>query len=337
MLRRCATQQLVVILLAGSLGLLVAGCLGDAPHGNPLDPASDAFESVGAVEGRVTTFYLPFSGLAGAEVRLVPGPYVAITDAAGAFAVRDVPTGTYEVRVTKPGYAAAVAAVTVGLGGTTAVTVPLPGAPFVADASMRTSVVHRWWPQEPLEILSLDVQSGDPDGAGDVVRVLLEMPGIGFVDTLDARAEVGHFGNQWIGEALPAPMASLEGQAMRLLIEDQSGVRVNTLAPPIVRVVERVPLAVSPAALEVVEALPYTFAWETAVVPFAYTFQFDLVRVDENIQTAILTVADIDPDASQYVLASALEPGDYFWTISIVDAFGNRSRSKEAGFVVPAP
>ena len=41
------------IVLAVSLGT-GTGCLGDAPHDNPLDPNSDRFVDEGGVEGQIT-------------------------------------------------------------------------------------------------------------------------------------------------------------------------------------------------------------------------------------------------------------------------------------------
>jgi hypothetical protein len=35
------------------------------------------------------------------------------------------------------------------------------------------------------------------------------------------------------------------------------------------------------------------------------------------------------------MVAEPLPTGQYYWTVSVLDAFGNQSRSKEAAFRIP--
>jgi len=58
----------------------------------------------------------------------------------------------------------------------------------------------------------------------------------------------------------------------------------------------------------------------------------DVVREETNIQVSVESHENIPSLQTSIRVANPLTPGDYFWTVSVVDAFGNRSRSKEAGF-----
>ena len=100
----------LAVVLSLTLGL---GCLGEAPHDNPLDPNSDRFVNEGGVAGRVTD--RAEAPLVDAEVRLMPAPSVpqtervARTDADGRFEFRGIPEGTgYRLQVVREGYTVGV-------------------------------------------------------------------------------------------------------------------------------------------------------------------------------------------------------------------------------------
>ncbi|ARA91745.1 hypothetical protein AWN76_000235 [Rhodothermaceae bacterium RA] len=327
-------RGLAVLLLGAGLAGATAGCLQEAPRGNPLDPLSPDFEDVGGLEGRVTTVYPPFGGLAGAEVRLTPGPFLAVTASDGRYAFPGVPSGAYQMRVTRDGYAPVDTAVTVLLGSVVQMDLALPGRPAVTTAALRAVQIHRWFPQEPLQILDVTVAVADPDGVQDVERVWLEVPALGYADTLAGAGGPGQFAGTIVGAELPASLQALQGQAMHLGVRDRSGVVVVVDAPPLVRVIDFVPVAVSPQGLEPVSGPPFELAWEPVVLPYSFTFRLDVVRVEADIQTPVVSIPDLSAELNTYTLTTALDPGDYFWTVSVVDAFGNRSRSREAGFQV---
>ena len=98
----------------------LAGCLGEAPHENPLDPLSDAYRDAGTVEGRVTGIYPPFEGREGVRVLLTPlagGAEIATrTDASGAFRLDAIASGLYEVVASGDGFRAATDTVEVAWG-----------------------------------------------------------------------------------------------------------------------------------------------------------------------------------------------------------------------------
>lgn len=313
---------------------VAAGCMQDAPRDNPLDPLSDDFEDVGGLQGQVTTYYVPFDGIAEAEVRLTPGPFVAMTAADGRYVFGAVPSGSYHLRVSKDGYVPVDTTVDVSLGAMGQMDLALPGRPSVTEAQLRAFQIYRWYPQEPLQMLDVAVTVTDPDGVADVERAWLDVPALGFVDTLAAGESPGQFAGTIIGADLPAPLQALQGQTMHLGVRDRAGVVAIAEVVPPVRVIDFVPVAVAPQGLASVSGPPFDLTWEPVLLPYSFTFRLDVVRVEADIQTPVLTIADLSPDLTGYTLEQALDPGDYFWTVSVVDAFGNRSRSREAGFQV---
>ena len=327
------TRTVVPVLLL----LMATGCLSDAKHSNPLDPDTPGYREVGSIEGRATRFYPPHPPIEDAEIRLSPGPYVARSGADGTFVFDGIPAGSYQITAKKDGFRSFTDTVTVSLGSrTTDVRIPLNGMPVVAASSIRTIHVSRWWPQEDLYVLEISADVLDPDGVGDITSAWVEIPSFDFVLPLAETGVVGRYGRTVPADSLPVPsLHVLEGVDLMLHAQDAVGF-VNEPAPEtIVRVIDYVPVAVDPQGLATVEDGRPHLAWEDAALPYGYTYRIDIVRDEANVQAVIETITDIPSDVTSYVVEGPLMQGTYFWTVSVVDSFGNRSRSKEAGFVVP--
>ena len=91
------------------------------------------------------------------------------------------------------------------------------------------------------------------------------------------------------------------------------------------------PLALSPEDLTLLSNDLPEFTWEPISLAYPFSYRIDIVRVDQNIQSLVQTISDIPSTAVSMQATDTLASGEYFWTISIVDEFGNMSRSREAG------
>ena len=342
MIRRVPPALLCPLLtaLVAASGIALGGCLGDAPHSNPLDPLSEGFRAEGQVEGRVTEAFAPFFGLDGVRVRLVPlaaglPERATRTDADGAFAFPDVPEGAYRVEAERDGFAAAADTVSVRLAEIASAELRLNGRPAVQAQAVRTVHVDRWFPPEDLYRLEVDATVADPDGPADLARVVLESAALGVLDTL-REAEPGRFVGEVDARALPGrALQSLIGVPLHLRAEDRGGVAGVGPDLYVARVIEPIPLTERPQALAVVGATP-ELVWRPLALPFAATWRIDVVRVDAGVETAVARFDGLPAEQTALRLTAPLAAGDYYWTAAAVDAFGNRSRSKEAGFrVVP--
>lgn len=327
--------------LAAFVGLLAAaGCLGDAPHDNPLDPLSESYREVGAVAGQVTRLYQN-DPVAGADVVLTPleagggAAFVARTGSDGRFALDDVPAGTYRLAAEAGGYVPAADTVAVSLGARVERALRLDGRPVVT-AALRTVHVSRWWPEEDLYLLEVDADVADPDGAIDVEAVWLEMDGAGFALPLQLTPVAGRFAATVDAGALPSgSLHAAVGQPFVVRVRDRAGVVEGTAGQTLARIIEETPVTASPQGLALVAEPRPVLSWEPAALPFPFTYRVDVVRVVEaNLQTVVQTVEGLGPETTTLQVPEALPRGTYYWTLSVVDAFGNRSRSKEAGFQV---
>ncbi|MEP0548953.1 MAG: carboxypeptidase-like regulatory domain-containing protein [Rhodothermales bacterium] len=333
----------LLLVLAAVLGLAAGSGCGDAARTNPLDPLSDDFRDEGTVSGRVTGLYPPFPGRADIRVRLVPigaagRPELATrTDADGQFALGGVPTGPYAVVAEREGFREASDTVAVAPGAAAETTIRLDALPVVTEQSLRTVHIVRWVPDEPVFQLEVEAMADDPDRPEDIDGAALVVPDLGF------SAELTRTGDRFTAtlgaDDLPAPgVEALLGQTLRIEVRDASG--NASLGPPmsLVRIIELSPQTLSPQGFVFIETNTPTLVWRPAQLPFAFTYRVDLFLVDAagipNLIEAE-THRDLDPSVTSVPVTTELEPGDYYWTVWVVDAFGNRSRSREAGFRVP--
>lgn len=311
----------------------------DAAHDNPLDPESAAFRDEGRVVGVVSGAHPPFAGLPGVRVELVPlaggAEVVTRTDAAGAFRVASLPGGRYVVQATDAAYAADADTVEVVAGGEAEVRLLLDALPIVVQQSARTVHIERWFPESPIFLLDVDVETMDPDPGESAGAAALVAPGLGFRAPLVQRGP-DRFDAAFDAAALPAgQVQSLLGQTLHIELTDQDG--RTTLGPPLalVRVVEQTPLTVGPQGFTFITQNPPTLQWREAQLPFAFTYRVDLFFQDgAGIPNRILSRDALPPTTLTLPLGAPLAPGDYYWVMWVVDAAGNRSRSKEAGFRV---
>lgn len=315
----------------------LSACLGEAEHSNPLDPNSDEFQEVGRIEGVTTRFYPPFAAVESAEVRLLPGPFVAASGADGRFVFDGIPIGEYVLKATKNGFVSSELTVSVELGMTTDdVQVRMDGVPFLKDIAFRSVHISRWFPPDDLFILESVVLAEDADGLSDLDRIWFEISALGFSRELPETGIAGRYEAAIPADSLPGGnLFALQGVEIRVFGRDDAGFQTESGPHFMVRVIDYTPVALEPQGQENVATPTPTLFWEDAALPYDYSYRVDVVRDQANVQTVVQTIEDIPQDNTSYTLETPLAPGTYFWTVAVVDAHGNRSRSKEAGFIVP--
>lgn len=315
--------------------LFGAGCFEGAPRRHPLDPQGENFEDIGGISILVSTYYGPRSGIADATVKITPGSFFGETDASGRVFVSGLVSGTYSLTVEKAGYASQSQTINVNTGETANIEIPMPGLPEFTSIDISTLHISRWWPPpEELFRLQLETTLNDPDGLADIEEVWIEIPDFDYKETLTIQSSPGVFTHTILETSLPVRLPALLGRDMILFARDRTGAINQSEKQSIFRIIDASPLAVLPQGLQLLDTTTPELTWESISEDYPFSYQVDVVRVDNNIQNLILSLSDISSDSSS-VQTSPLSSGEYFWTVSVVDEFGNLSRSKEAGFRIP--
>ena len=315
------------------VGMLAAGCLGDVSHTNPLDPLAPNFNDVGVVAGTVSDRGLiPISS---ASVQLLPDGRLTTTNSNGEFSFVDIPVGDYTVHVDAEGFDQSVDSVVVDLGRTTSSAHQLNGLPVFEGGEFSTVHISRWWPENDLYRLDILVEVDDVDGLIDIDLVTVEIAPLGFTDTLATAGSPGFYQISILEtDLMGSTVHSVVGMPIVIHVIDRAGSAKASDPQSLVRVIDPVPVAVSPQGLETINGVNPQFDWDPVFLPYTHTFTVDVVRVDNGVQTSVFNREDISSDSLSVVVPTTLTTGSYIWTIAAVDAFGDLSRSKEAGFQV---
>lgn len=283
----------------------------------------------------MTNFYSPRSGLAEINVNLSPGAISGTTDGSGMF-VSDLEEGMYALSLDKNGYATVDTLVEIVAGEIANLEVPLPGLPTFTGFQVSSLHVSRWFPQ-PTELYSIEMQATveDRDGVADIDSLWVVIDNFDFREAVLFQAEPGRYVHSVPASGLSVSFSALLGHEIRLMASDRSGAVSASPARNLVRVIEETPLAVSPDELEIVAEAAPAFTWSPLDLAYPFTYRVDIVQVNENIQSTVQTIQPVPSTDTSAVATAPLSTGEYFWTVSVVDEFGNRSRSREAGFRVP--
>jgi len=307
----------------------------DAQRDNPLDPHSPLYRNVGSIEGEVTSFYPPHRALPNVEVHLTPLNWWTYTDDRGIFAFQEVPEGRYWITARGQGYAVDSLAVVVKPQQSVQAILRLDGIPVISDARILSVHISRWWPPpEDIFLLEMQVEVDDPDGLSDITGVWVEVSDSTFLDSLRFDSDRGYFYTSLEESDLPTSgIHELLGLPFRVLAQDAPGVRGISEPYYLARVIDFTPQPLSPYGLEAVPPKP-ELIWAPVVLPFQFTLVVEVSRIDLGIPTPVWRKENLPPTTTRLALTDSLAPGTYFWTVSVVDSFGNRSRSKEASFRV---
>jgi hypothetical protein len=333
--------------LAG--GGLLAGCLGDAERGNPLDPRSDNFRDAGGVPGTVVRASRPSEGVPGAVVRLFPdggGAELVVSAASnGRFSFSNVPTGRYLATAAAAGYPAGADSVEVEAGRLSPeLNFQLNALPQVAAQSLRSERINRYFPEPPVfSQIVVEATVLEPDGVGDLRSVEFVIPDPADPDTVLFRAplvavpgEEGRFRQTILEENLPVSLQDLLGRNLFIEVSDESGAVVRGSDLHVVRIVEAIPQAVGPLTpgVDFVRP-PFVLRWAPLALPYTFTWRVEMVFVPvAGLEQPPLVFSGIPRDQTTLEVTTSLPAGNYAWRVSAVDEFGNSARSREAGFTV---
>ena len=315
--------------------ILQLSCLNDADRGNPFDPGSKDFENAGVVRGQTLTFYSPFSALQDVEVSMQPGTFVTRSNVQGQFSFDRVPAGRYQITALKAGYAPVSDTVQINFGETTPVQMNLDGLPLMPAISLNSCHISRWFPQNDLFLLEVTARVQDPDGFNDIDLVLIAIAELNFVDTLAVTPSPEIFKLTILESQLPGRnLHDVLGREIVLSARDHAGFASTSAPKFLARIIEETPVTVSPQGLEIVATPTPTLSWQVLDLPFRVTYRVELFRVDFGLNTLVWSQSGIDRPATSITVPDSLVAGTYFWTVAVVDEFGNCSRSKEASFQV---
>jgi hypothetical protein len=299
-----------------------------------LDPSSRAFSESGTVSGKVLSYYEPFGAIAGALVSVQSTGASTLTNSSGAFLIAGVPAGKTSLIVSRAGYRNDTVAVDINIGYEIKITSHLDALPLVGSCQVVTRKIDQWWPRAVYSALVSGAVT-DPDGLGDISGATLQVDTMKFQmsyvpDLQSYQATIN---------ASILPQGNLEwlvGKAFSVIGRDKVGAATTGKSFFVSRIIQDAPIPLYPTALDTATATPELY-WAQPTLQFSYTLKLEMYRLDQGLPSLIWSLSNLPPALSSYQYPDRLPVGTFFWTISVIDEYGNLSRSKEASFVIQEP
>ncbi|MDD8017516.1 MAG: hypothetical protein PHP42_04015 [Bacteroidota bacterium] len=318
---------------------MMIGCIDDVPHDNPLDPLSPSFKKIGSLSGHVIIANQT-TGVAGADISAIDDGISVTTDSLGNFSFVQLSTGTHRFVCTKQNFSNDTFSVNIQSGVSSQVLRSLNGAPIVLSQKILTRKIDQYFPS-PEYFVEIAANVTDPNGFNDLVTVWFAADTLRFPMSYSPTSR--NFEATLLKSNFPTNTIQwLVGKPLHIISRDTNNA-VNISDPFFVtRVIENgaTPTDPSPFNNDTIKISPFSFNWTPPNVTFNYTYTLTVSRIiNAGIQSVVWTNSGIHsltqtqqypPDGS----TPLLQPGNYVWTISVVDDFGNYARSKESSFVV---
>ena len=321
--------------------MLISGCK-DAPRDNPLDPSSPQYANTAPVKGRVLLLNQN-SGIVSASISSLQDGVSVSSDADGNYSFKNLTMGKQTLVCAKENFVPDTQQVVLQNLTTKEVVFELNGAPYVLAQNILTRKIDQYYPS-PQYFVDVTASVTDPNGITDIDSVWFSV-----VDTLifpmTYSVSSRLFETTLYKYDLPTNTTQwLVNKPLRIRSKDIHNA-INLSAPFYVsRIIENTATPTYPTFNTATSQKDTTgstplLQWSPPDVTFNYTYTLTLSLVVSDIRTVERTYTKLNSSSMQLqVLADSsglpLSAGDYVWTISVVDDFGNYSRSKEAPFVV---
>ncbi len=305
----------------------------DPTRDNPLDPLSPHYNHYSAIEGVVWSFYPPYRSIADVVVSVDSDRLQTLSDENGRFFFQRLGKSNHTLVASREGYAPDTLFVDASQAEVHKIEFHLDALPTFFDIRATSRHISRWWPTTDLYILDIRAVVRDEDGPTDIQTVYLKWPGNAQMDTLQLSDLNGQYRLALGNKKLPLPPADIVGLPLRLVATDRPGHENISDVFFLHRIVQEIPVALSPRGLETTGGSPM-LKWSATPPAFSYTFWVQLFRDDSGVVTEVWEKKDIPAGQDSIAVTTPLPGGVYFWTVAVVDGFGNSGRSKEAAFQV---
>ena len=331
-----------------SLGFFF-GCQ-DAPRDNPLDPQSSQYRSTASVTGTVTILNQN-TPLSAATITSLEDGISTVSNASGSFSFDQLITGNKTLVCFKTNFTPDTQRFVLQTRSTVQVSFSLNGAPYVVSQNIYTRKIDQYYPS-PQYFVDVNASVSDPNGITDIDSVWFFVTSSNSSTTQDTLLfPMAYSVSSKLFQVtiykydLPTNTIQwLVNKPLRICSRDLHHA-MNYSAPFYVsRVIENTATPLYPTINAVTSAKDTTgptpvLQWTPPDVTFNYTYTLSISRSISGIRTEAWSIAQVVSINNEFQYpgdnsGATLAAGEYVWTISVVDDFGNYSRSKEASFVV---
>ena len=324
-------------LLFLSFVLLLAGCIGEAPRDNPLDPLSTMYSGNIALKGRVLLANQT-AGVSGANVSSLEDGVGVLTDSSGYFSFLRLSLGAQTIVCAKNSCVADTQRIVLRADEPQQLSFALNGLPGIPFTRILTRKIDQYFPS-PQYFVDIAATVTDPNGVSDLdTSVWFSVDTLLYPMTYSITTK--NFEVTLYKYDFPTNTIDwLVGKSLKIIATDIHGASGLSAPFAVTRIIENEAIPTYPSSLnnDTTRADSLVFRWNPPDVTFNYSYSIVLSRVDAGTRTVVWTLTGLSSffqEVSYPTSAPALLSGNYVWTIAVVDDFGNYARSKESSFVI---
>ncbi len=296
---------------------------------------SFSLKAEAVLNGRVIVRNLASVGIGSALVTLLPLNIATRTDANGYFAFSTkIATGNYTLTVQKENFVTDTLQLSFKVDEQQTISFLLNGFPVITSSQVITQKIDQYFPG-PIYSATFTATVADPNGDVDITSVWLS------VDTLRFPMLYVVTENKFQVIILPENLPSntievLIGKNMYIAAKDTQQVVGKSAPITVTRIIETGATPLYPKYTDSTVTSTPEFKWSAPSVSFNFTYTITVVRQESGTETIKWSKEKLGSYLVSYPYpnVSPLQKGNYFWTISIVDEYGNISRSKQSPFIV---
>jgi hypothetical protein len=322
--------------IALGIMLFFSAC-SDAPRDNPLDPLSPRYQSNAMVSGTVYVL-VQNTPVIQARVTCLENGLSVLTDSSGTYQFIKLDAGTLTFVCSKEGFVSDTQKIVLQAGTPQQISFGLNGYPFIVSQNIMTRKIDQYYPS-PQYFVDVSASVSDPNGIQDVDSVWFVVDSMQFAMVYSPTTNM--FQTEIYKYSFPTNTIQwLVGQPLTIVSTDRSNAR--GVGPPfyVTRIIEEEATPIYPSSLnnDTTGSTPL-LKWSPPDVTFSYTYTLVISVVNSGVEGVVWTYAGLsfgneDLQFPHDNSGQTLSQGNYVWTISVVDQFGNYSRSKESSFVV---
>lgn len=318
--------------------ILIYGLSCKAPRNNPLDPLNPEY-NYGIIQGTVQSLAIPPEAISGVTVHWVKDNLITETNELGRFTLDNVPIEDGLLIFSKPGFKSDTLYIEWRTAKTIITQVIFNSIPVLDSVYIYTSVLNRISLQSESQ-LTVKAWITDYDRDMDSVFIYNQTLGVRRPLTyspIDRTYQAALSTN----ELNVSNIEQIVGLNFSIITKDRP---VNDTKPggeftigsrKITRVIKEEVSGMHPSTDTTISlaSQPVILNWLKFDAGYDYTYLIELYSYTTftNPQL-ILNNNNISPDSTKYILPQNLTNGSYYWVVWVVDAFQNRSRSKQATF-----
>jgi hypothetical protein len=345
-----AMKEYFYFIVFFSIGL-ICGC-NDAPRDNPLDPQSLQYISTASVSGTVTILN-QITPLSSAAVLSLEDGVSTTSNTSGVFSFDRLTSGVHTFICTKANYSPDTLHVDLQAHTSTLIHFSLNGAPYIVSQKIYTRTIDQNYPG-PQYFVDVTASVADPNGINDIDSVWFFMiyssggslasDTFSYPMTYDVSARL--FKGTIYNNTLPTKKIQwLVGKPLQIKSRDFHNA-INYSDPfYVTRIIENIANPLYPATnpttsiKDTTDSTPLLHWSLPGVTTYNYTYSLTISRIISGWRYDIGAYTKIASGDNAWKFpgdtsGTTLDSGDYVWTITVLDDFGNYSRSKEAPFVV---